>query len=303
MSQTRPGSRRRRWDARARGAQRRFVLYMNVERAIELDKSEGGCPRELVWRRPDHEIRRLWQTGGAALRLCGQQRPADVAHEQIERLEGVLDQLAAADDWTRRLHTFWQRLRYESARRALTLLVRLGCVPHDLVRCVDAFTDPGERKAVEGKRRETRAYLPRLRRLATAYERLATRCDTYTRLKEHYGGTKFWQDRHIAAFLRDEAAMMGEFIRDADPRRHATFTMGNTYLMDMMRDIKTITGQYQDTLVAQFLNGVPGVRMTPDQLRKMRNRRVLREKEWQSPRYGGRASRIGMDVQTTLPTG
>ena len=89
---------------------------------------------------------------------------------------------------------------------------------------------------------------------------------------------------------------MGEFIRDADARRHAMFTMANAHLMDMMRDIKTITGGYQDLLVAELLNGVAGIRMSVEQLKKLRARYNNRGKTWTSPRHIGRlASRIVME--------
>ena len=295
MSQTKPASRRGRWDTRARRAQRRLVLYNNVAIAIDVVRGQGGHPLEMVWKRPKDEIRALMQSGGEALRVLGRGEPANVRQAQIERLEGVLDQIAAADDWIRRLHLFYQALRTERARSALTKLVRLGCVPHDLVRCVRTFTDDREATALAGKRQETRAYLPRLQRLTESFAQLADDCDGYNKLEERYGGTTFRLDRNMAAFLRDEAASMGGVLRDADPRRHRMFTMANAHLMDMMRDIKTITGQFQDALVADFLNGVPEIRVSAGQLRQFRARHGSRGKAWTPPRYMARpASRIVM---------
>jgi hypothetical protein len=297
VSQTDPPVRRGTWAARERRAMRRLILYSNVMVEIGRQRSQGGSPLELVWRLPDVEIHRLFETAGQAVRILGRSAPPDVRQEQTIRLEQCLDRLVAADDWTRRLRVFLERLRHERARRALSQLARLGCVPHDLVRCVENFTDEGGADAVKARRREIQAYLPRLRRLAESYERLATECEDYNKLKEHYGGTTFRLDHQIAAFLRDEAAMMGAFIRDGDARRHEVLTMANAHLMTMLRDIKTITGEFQDTLVAEFLNGVPGIRMTAYQLRQMRNRHKRRGKAWQPPRYLSRPpSRIVMDV-------
>ena len=129
-----------------------------------------------------------------------------------------------------------------------------------------------------------------------AGRRLATDCDAYTRLPEHWGGSTCRLDRHVSAFLRDEATVMREFIRDADPRRHAMFTMANAHFLDMIRDIKTITGSFQDRLVTQFLNGVPGIRVSAEHLKKMRNRHRRRSQEWTVPIYLTRpVSRIVMD--------
>jgi len=97
--------------------------------------------------------------------------------------------------------------------------------------------------------------------------------------------------------------MMGEFIRDADPRRPPVFTMANHHLMDMMRDIKTITGTFQDPVVADLLTGV-GIPMTPDGLKKLRNRFGTRERAWTMPRYLRRpVSRITMDDASSDPHG
>lgn len=298
MSQTNPAAPRGKWDTRTRRAHRRFVLYANVPIAINQERSQGGRPLEMVWRRPEGQIRALLRAGGEALRALGRGGPETARREQTERLEGVLDQIADADDWSRRLHTFYQALRTDRARFALTRLVRLGCVPHDLVRCVGSFTNIREATAVAGKRQETARYLPQLQRLAASFAQLADDCDAYNALEEHFGGTTFPLDRNVAAFLRDEAASMAEFIGDADPRRHAMFTMANAHLMDMMRDIKTITGSYQDALVAEFLNGVPGIRVSGGQLRQMRTRYTKRGNAWTSPRYFGRPiSRIVMEVK------
>ena len=80
------------------------------------------------------------------------------------------------------------------------------------------------------------------------------------------------------------------------------FTMANAHLMDLMRDVKTITGTFQDRLVVDFLNGVPRVTVTVDQLQQLRTRYGRRGKAWTPPRYLGRPiSRIVMD--TPAPNG
>jgi hypothetical protein len=135
--------------------------------------------------------------------------------------------------------------------------------------------------------------------LAQSFTQLAAQCDAYTKLPHHYDST-FLLDRHLAAFLRDEASAMAEFVRDADPRRHGMFTMANHHLMVMMPDIKTITGSFQDNLTTDFLNGVVGVRVSCDQLKKMRTRYGHRAATWQAPRYFARpASRIVLQAAGT----
>jgi hypothetical protein len=249
----------------------------------------------MVWKRPVVEIRHLFETGVQALRRFNRRQPSETPHEEIERLERVLDQLAAADDWTQRLHTFWSSLRTERARIALTTLVRLGCVPHELVDVVGLLTDPRAAKAMEDRRRETAAYFLRLQRLAASFTRLADDCDKYTRLPWRYDQTKFRLDRYVAAFLRDEATTMRAFMRDTDPRRFTNWGASH-YRMRMMHDIKIMTGRFQDALLAQFLSGVPGVTMTAAQLRKMRTRQTKRAAAWAPPPYFNRpGSRIVMN--------
>ena len=296
MSRTSARLRPATWGARFRSAQRRFILYQNVEVAIAQEGSIGGKVLKMVWRRPAAEISLLLQTGGHAIRELSHRQPESVERELIERLEGVVTQLAAADDWAQRLHAFLRDLRTESARRALTALVRLGCVPHELVQCLQTYTNPSAAKALREQRQERLAYLPRLQRLQAAFVQLADDCDAYTHLRWRYSGSNFRVDCHAAAFLRDEAAVIGEFIRDADPRR-AAFTLANNALQRMMRDIKTITGGFQDPLVAQLLNGIPGVaQKNAEVLKKVRRRLRLKDQAWTTPRYLTRpASRIVME--------
>ena len=62
-----------------------------------------------------------------------------------------------------------------------------------------------------------------------------------------------------------------------------------------MRDIKTITGGFHDDLVAALLNGMPGIRVTADQLKKSRNR--FARATWPQRQYLSRpASRIQLEA-------
>ena len=299
LSRTGPGSRRVGWETRARCAQRRFVLYTSVENEINQERSQGGKPLEMVWKLPNDKIRALFQAGGQVLRAFGRKAPSEVPHEQIEHLERLVERLATADDWSRRLQTFLQRLRNERARVALTKLVRLGCVPHDLVRSVQSYADQRAVGVVEKARDETQTYLPRLWELVKLLEQVANACERYTALRENYGGSKFYLDRNIAWFLRDEATAMQEFIRDSDPRRHGRRTKADVQLFLIMREIKTITGGFQDRLVADFLNGVPGIRTrNAEMLKRWRARQDVRWNEWKPSRYVTRpVSRIETDVE------
>lgn len=77
------------------------------------------------------------------------------------------------------------------------------------------------------------------------------------------------------------------------------FTRANAHLMDMMGDIKIITGTNQDPVVCDFLNGVPGVSVTVHRLRQLRTRYKNRGDAWTSPRYFGRpTSRIVLGSPT-----
>ena len=305
MSHRAQSERRLSLATRVQRARRRFTLYQAVVLAIEHERSQGGRPLEMVWRRPESELRRLFRTAGAALRALGARPSSAASPDKIAELERAVDQIAAADDWTRRLGPFWSALRTERARRALTTLVRKGCVPHNLAQDVTIFASTGERQALEAYRRELRGYSSRLTRLAASFMRLAQDCEAHTRLPERNGVTPFRLDRQIATFLRDEAAQMREYIDDADPGRR-TLTMPHWHLMEMMRDIKTITGSFQDRLVADFLNGVPEIRVTVAQLRRMRARHRTKTAAWKPPRYLRRpasrpASRIVMDGGSPQP--
>jgi len=60
-----------------------------------------------------------------------------------------------------------------------------------------------------------------------------------------------------------------------------------------------MTGRFQDRLLAEFLNGVPGLTMPAEQLRKMRKRLTKRAGAWAVQPYFNRpASRIVMNAKS-----
>jgi hypothetical protein len=64
--------------------------------------------------------------------------------------------------------------------------------------------------------------------------------------------------------------------------------MADGQLFLMMRDIKTITGEFHDPLVADLLNGAPGTRTNAETLKRWRARQDVRWNGWKLPRYFGK---------------
>jgi hypothetical protein len=248
MSPTRFNPTRLPWPVRAAQARRRFTSYSNVVLEIERQRALGAKPKGMLWRLSDAEIKALFAKGGEILRAGFNLKPANVAHEHIEQLEKVVDQLAAADDWNRRLCDFLATLQTETARNAFDSLVRFGCVPDDLADCVRCRTDKDEARLRQETQRERLIYLPRLRELAKLFEKLSVRCDKYKGLPERYGGSKFSLDQNVAGFLRTEAASMREFIRDADTRRR-----GRTRLKADFQLLRTMDEGAPSPVVSRIL--------------------------------------------------
>jgi len=276
-------SRRRPWQARARRALRRFTFYCNAVDQIEIQKGRGATPQGMAWRLPDDQIREIFGTGGEALRAFNQKRLSRVPHDQIERLERILVRLAAADDWMSRLKKVSEL--DSSAKTAFERLVRPGCVPDPLVYCIEQQ----ERSISRAARKDTKHLGRRrkLKELLKAFERLANQCDEYMKLSpsetvEHYDLSSV-----IPRWLWKQAQTFRDFLDDCDPRRQTKRPKSDFALFQTMQDIKTMTGSFQDDLLAAVLSGTPDVApTTAEALRRWRAREVTQWRRWRPPTFG-----------------
>ena len=239
------------WNHRAHAARLRYFGY---SRAIERYGH-----RSMAWKQGTSAAVALLQRGGASLRAMGSmfkgQDRADDHASEVAELEAVVAQLAAMDDWSLRLESYLSSLT-DRARGAFRRLVKGGCVPDDLVQCLECQADPEERQAEQRSRAERSAYLPRLQALAKSFENLANECDRYISLRVKYGGSTFPLDSNLSPFLRREAAAVAEFVRDSDPRRRGQRTLADSILFHTMEDIKAITGRFQG--LSGFPNAILG---------------------------------------------
>ena len=284
------------WSHRAHAARLRFIGYC---RAIERHGHQS-----MTWKQGPSAAAALIQRGGAFIRAMGPvfKRPdrADDFGSEIAELEDVVVQLAAMDDWSLRLGHYLSSLT-DRAQRAFRRLVKRGCVPDDLVNCLECQTDPEERQAVQRSRAERSIYLPRLQALAKSFEKLANECDRYIALRVTYAGSTFPLDSNLSPFLRREAAAVAEFVRDSDPRRRGQRTLADAILFHTMADIKAVTGGFQDRLMADLLSSVRKAEETADNLKRWRAREAERWNAWKVPAYlarpGLRVSAEGSPVR------
>ena len=284
------------WSHRAHAARLRFIGY---SRAIERHGHQS-----MTWKQGTSAAAALIQRGGASIKAIGPvfkgQDRADDFGSEIAELEDVVVQLAAMDDWSRRLRRYLRSLT-DRGQRAFRRLVKRGCVPDDLVQCLECQADPEERQAEQRSRAERSAYRPRLQALAKSFEKLAKECDRYIALRVRYGGSTFPLDSNLSPFLRREAAAVAEFVRASDPRRRGQRTLADASLFHTMADIKAITGRFQDPLVADLLSSVRKAEETADNLKRWRAREAERWNAWKVPAYlarpGLRVSAEGSPVR------
>jgi hypothetical protein len=223
----------RRLRGQADREQLRFAIY-------EVNKTANEETGESAWRVPEKRIQHLFSAGrkarGALLRA---DRPLAL-RESVKRLREVVDALALADDWTRRLSRSLELLHSES-KRALEILVRRGCVPDELLICLEAQREWGP---TGGTRDDTLMYRPRLIALTRRFEQLATACDRYLQCRMRSPRATFRLDPNIPIWLRYQVAHFKIFITDSDPKRTVRGTQAESALFSAMRDVKTITGSF-----------------------------------------------------------
>jgi len=134
----------------ARGLHIRFSVYAD---AFEANK------HEITWQ-PGVDVQALLRAGGSALRDMGSATDKPALDPAVAELDRVVRALAAADDWTRKLAPLLRNIT-PAARQAFDELVKRGCVPLELAKCLEAQTQFVETE--EAFRKERLVYLPRLK--------------------------------------------------------------------------------------------------------------------------------------------
>lgn len=247
------------------GSARAGLRFLWYRRAIGDSKSGLGP----TWRLSTDELFDLIRAGARAIN--GSSRPAPLhGPARGETLEEVVEALARADDWTRRLSGFLNDLNDTESKAAVRRLVRLGCVPDELAWCVAEHKGPSE---ADAKRHDDIAHRTLLRTLAAEFDKAAAACGTYlskTDELRYVGrviGLKEWRN------LYEDARRFRERAASLDTRRRVKWTRADSALYITMRDMRTITGQFQDSLLAALLRSVPHLRgTTSESLRKWRAR-------------------------------
>jgi hypothetical protein len=249
---------RRSWRARAVGATRRFLHYLQVV--------DAGWRQPKAWGLPLSDVHDLFTTGVGALRALKRADPA-ASREHIRELERVGDRLSSADNWIWRLGNELSSLKPARAQGALRRLVTFGCVPDALLYCLQLQLEEVSSSLINRTRLNT--HRRRLRALARQFERLGNVCADYPKLALDAPGA-YLLGANVAAFLWKEARGMKEFLDTSDPRRRHRRSRAEAVLFTTMQDIKTITGGYHDDLLATVLS--PAVPTTGEALRRWRAR-------------------------------
>jgi hypothetical protein len=204
----------------------------------------------------------------------------------VAELDRAVRALAAADDWIRKLAPLLRGLT-PTARQAFDALVKRGCVPLELAKCLEAQTQFVETE--EAFRKERLVYLPRLKDMEREFRGLSRTCKHYLALRESCSSSKYPLREIVPAWLSAQADLMGDFVREADARRKDKIRYGESLILSMMtRTRNAITGHFEDALFAQLLSGAPGGRfMTGESLKRWRTRTERKWKKWRAPRWWG----------------
>lgn len=261
---------------KARGLHLRFSVYAN---AFDANK------QEIAWQ-PGVDVRALLRAGGSAMRDMGRATDKPALDSAFAELDRVVRALAVADDWTRKLAPLLRGLT-PTARQAFDALVKRGCVPLELVKCLEAQTQFVESE--EAFRKERLVYLPRLKDMEREFRGLSRTCKQYLALRESYSSSKYPLREIVPAWLSAQADLMGDCVREADARRKEKIRYGESLLLSTMtRTRNAITGRFEDALFAQLLSGAPGGRsMTAGSLKRWRTRTERKWKNRRAPRWWG----------------
>lgn len=224
---------------------------------------------------PIPEVGRLIREAAFAFNALRKATDETAFRRHLEEIEIPLDKVSKADDWTRRLPDLLKRLNTPTAQKALYRLVKAGLIPDAINWCLqDQSSSPSERDL---RKRMDSVQKRRTRMLAVEFERLADACDSYSveADREHI-------ERLISldtsSRLRDEAAKLRNVARRLDLRLKPT-TKAEWSLFETISNIKTITGEFHDDLVAEILSGAFTEQpITPEALRRWRSRQARRWK-------------------------
>jgi hypothetical protein len=260
----------------ARGLHIRFSVYAS---AFQANK------HEIMWQ-PGVDVQTLLRAGGGALRDMGRATDKPALDPAVAELDRVVRALAAADDWTRKLAPLLRNLT-PAARQAFDELVKRGCVPLELAKCLEAQTQFVETE--EAFRKERLVYLPRLKDMEREFRGLSRTCKQYLALRESYLSSKYPLREIVPVWLSAQADLMRDCVRDADARRKDKIRYGESLILSTMtRTRNAITGRFEDALFAQLLAGAPGGRpMTGESLKRWRTRTERKWKNWRAPRWWG----------------
>jgi hypothetical protein len=161
-----------------------------------------------------------------------------------------------------------------ASRAALEKLVRLGCVPDPLLECVEALV--GDFYQGHTNRERLAEHRRQMRTLARKLADLGRLCGDYGSLGLDAPGA-YLLPGDMSRYLRDQAEKIERYLR-TDPRRKLGRSRVDALKFVVLRDIKTMTGNYQDALFAQLLSSVSPI--TPDGVRRWR---VREARLWPGP--------------------
>jgi len=246
-------------------AERRWHSY---QRAIGLSASALGGN----WRLRADELYELLRVGAKAI---NSHRRGTSAQAGPQELEHVVKKIAGADDWRRRLSVSLRGLPTEAVQ-AVGKLVKLGCVPDALLWCISAYSKGSSARDAQKNRDVVHRTL--LRKLAGEFDRAADACWTYLRKTDELHLDRVMELEAPYRF-RAEAGRFRTRVEELDARRKRGWTSADSALFVTMRETKTITGKFQDELLADILRGTPGAAaITGEVLRKWRTRNFPKDR-------------------------
>lgn len=199
-------------------SQRSYIQFLWYRRALEDFPPEAS---DSVWKLPAQRMRKLRQAG------IWEASPAErtaLGLDDEYSLEAVIEKIARADDWPRRLSAVLKKLTDSDARRAVERLVKLGCVPDHVAWCVSALGLEATTQESRRVRAERMKHRPMLRDLAAGFEAAADACADYLVRVERLGYVNRAIGLMEPAELRDRARNFRELAAGLDGRQRVSVT-------------------------------------------------------------------------------